>query len=62
LLDHHYYEFFNKDKMGVISRLDEGSRETSKESFNQSSPKKTSKRLIFRSEAISNDSGEKKPK
>ena len=48
--------------MGIISKLGDGSRETSKESFNQNSPKKMSNRLIFRSEAISNDSGEKKPK
>jgi hypothetical protein len=48
--------------MGIISKLGEGSRETSKESLHASSPKKMSKRLIFRSDAISADSGEEKPK
>ena len=42
--------------------MGEASRETSKESLNVISPKKLPKRLMFRSDAISNDSGEEKPK
>lgn len=48
--------------MGTISKLAGGSREASKESLNGSSPKKMTKRLIFRTDALSADSGEEKPK
>ena len=62
LQDHHYYELFTKEKFGIISKLGEASRETSKESLNMISPKKMPKILMFRSDAICADSGEEKPK